>query len=454
MFAAAAGAACVVKGLVWRSHLDDFAFSAAGEPASRRGDRGGRRRVPAATCGSGRAARTTRSSSCCATRADRSWTSRSSAASTCATAGATTRAPRRPAAAADGRRCTAPRPPWHDIQVAVRGPAVGDVETVFRERWEDPSRADPQPVPTASPTCCRRDDDRPGALPPPAARPAARGPPRRPAAAHLPAAPARLPVRAGRRAQRRPRPTPRSLGRARRLDLPGGPVPVVRDGGRGCFASRAARATPTCASSPSSRATPTRTGGCPAPPNLVGRRQALRRMHARPAATGSPSTAWRTTPARPSTCTPRSCVVDDVWASVGSDNINRRSWTHDSELGAAVLDEALDGREPADPGDEGMGPGAYARQLRLRSPASTRASTCDTDDLLDPRPPSTPSRHRRLPWRHGTAPVAGGSAHPVACARFREPDLGPWTRVWATGLYRLLYDPDGRTRSARREGRF
>ena len=41
------------------------------------------------------------------------------------------------------------------------------------------------------------------------------------------------------------------------------------------------------------------------------------------------------------------CVIDDVWASVGSDNFNRRSWTHDSELTAVVLDEA------------------YARDLRL-----------------------------------------------------------------------------------------
>ncbi len=29
------------------------------------------------------------------------------------------------------------RPPWHDVQLAITGPAVGDVETVFRERWED-----------------------------------------------------------------------------------------------------------------------------------------------------------------------------------------------------------------------------------------------------------------------------------------------------------------------------
>ncbi len=32
------------------------------------------------------------------------------------------------------------------------------------------------------------------------------------------------------------------------------------------------------------------------------------------------------------------CTVDDTWASVGSDNFNRRSWTHDSELSCAVLD--------------------------------------------------------------------------------------------------------------------
>ena len=28
----------------------------------------------------------------------------------------------------------------------------------------------------------------------------------------------------------------------------------------------------------------------------------------------------------------KACVVDDAWATVGSDNLNRRSWTHDSEL--------------------------------------------------------------------------------------------------------------------------
>ena len=45
-----------------------------------------------------------------------------------------------------------PRPPWHDLQVAITGPAVGDVETVFRERWEDPG-AQAAPRCAGLPTC-------------------------------------------------------------------------------------------------------------------------------------------------------------------------------------------------------------------------------------------------------------------------------------------------------------
>ena len=35
-----------------------------------------------------------------------------------------------------------PRPPWHDIQLEVRGPAVADLAWTFRERWEDPTPLD------------------------------------------------------------------------------------------------------------------------------------------------------------------------------------------------------------------------------------------------------------------------------------------------------------------------
>ena len=59
------------------------------------------------------------------------------------------------------------------------------------------------------------------------------------------------------------------------------------------------------------------------------------------------------------------CVIDDVWMIVGSDNVNRRSWTHDSELSCAVIDATLDEREPRDPAGLGDGARRVARDTRL-----------------------------------------------------------------------------------------
>ena len=39
-----------------------------------------------------------------------------------------------------------PSPPWHDAQVAVQGPAVGDLDFCFRERWEDRNRLSRDPL--------------------------------------------------------------------------------------------------------------------------------------------------------------------------------------------------------------------------------------------------------------------------------------------------------------------
>ena len=53
-------------------------------------------------------------------------------------------------------------------------------------------------------------------------------------------------------------------------------------------------------------------------------------------------------------------VIDDVWAMVGSANLNRRSWTHDSEVACVVLDQERDS-PPVDPGGLGDGARVFAQ---------------------------------------------------------------------------------------------
>ena len=67
----------------------------------------------------------------------------------------------------------------------------------------------------------------------------------------------------------------------------------------------------------------------------------------------------------------KTCIVDDTWATIGSDNFNRRSWTHDSELSAVVVDTA----------------GEYARTLRLTLAAEhldRDAPKTTMDDCVEP----------------------------------------------------------------------
>ena len=52
------------------------------------------------------------------------------------------------------------------------------------------------------------------------------------------------------------------------------------------------------------------------------------------------------------------CVVDDVWASVGSDNFNRRSWSSDTEAACAVQDTRVEDVAGGAPRD------AFALRLR------------------------------------------------------------------------------------------
>jgi len=64
-----------------------------------------------------------------------------------------------------------PHPAWHDAQVQVRGPAVGDLEHTFRERWEDPTPLDHRSPLTARIKRLAREPRRAEPLPPMAGDP-------------------------------------------------------------------------------------------------------------------------------------------------------------------------------------------------------------------------------------------------------------------------------------------
>ncbi|MCW2686042.1 MAG: phospholipase [Mycobacterium sp.] len=120
-------------------------------------------------------------------------------------------------------------------------------------------------------------------------------------------------------------------------------------------------------------------------------------------------------------------VVDDVWACVGSANLNRRSWTHDSELSCAVMDETKDHREPRDPAGQGDGARVYARDLRLRlmrEHLHRAADGGDDDGLVDRSPRSTRSTHRRRSWRAGTPPAATALDLRDGCGRTNQNGSG------------------------------
>jgi phosphatidylserine/phosphatidylglycerophosphate/cardiolipin synthase-like enzyme len=151
------------------------------------------------------------------------------------------------------------------------------------------------------------------------------------------------------------------------------------------------------------------------------------------------------------------CVINDVWACVGSDNFNRRSWTHDSELGCAVLDDTLDPRELADPAGLGDCARVFARDLRLQmllEHLDRAAEGSEDDGLLDPDtviPALDAAAHTLEDWhtrgRRGPRPPGRLRPH-------RPERLGRFQRLWSTPVYRMIYDPDGRSYRARLTGQW
>ncbi|WP_249933143.1 phospholipase D-like domain-containing protein [Blastococcus sp. CCUG 61487] len=344
-----------------------------------------------------------------------------------------------------------PTPPQHDVQLEVRAPAVRDVERVFRERWEDPAPLTRWPWQTTSDR--RHDLPRtPDQLPPPAPAPAEAGscavqllrtyPRRRPA---YPFAPA------GERSVARG--FAKALARARRLVYVEDQYLWSREVAR-IFAAALRR-------SPELRVIAV----VPRHPDGEGRLHSLTSLLGR-------NYAWQMVEeaggdrvqlfdleneaGTPVYVHAKVTIVDDVWAAVGSANLNRRSWTHDSELTAAVLDEERDHREPADPGGRGDGARAFARNLRLTL-MREHLGRADGDDLdlLDPDGAAEVTLRAaaeldewRAAGRTGPRPAGRLRAHP------RRGGGGLLLRGLVSPVYDLAYDPDGRPWRMRARRRF
>ncbi|MFJ9592155.1 phospholipase D family protein [Streptomyces virginiae] len=346
-----------------------------------------------------------------------------------------------------------PHPPWHDVQLALRGPVVGDVEAVFRERWEDPAPLSRSPL-TRLRERMHREDVHADRLPPQTPDPA-------PCGTHtvqlLRTYPNRLLLGYpfapdGERSIARG--YLKSLRRARALiyledqylwspRVVAGFAEALRRGP----GLRMIGVVPTF---------PDQDGALTLPMNLIGRINALAELRRaggdRVAVYGLENHAGT-----PVYVHAKVCVIDDVWASVGSDNINLRSWTHDSELGCAVHDETPDPRSPRDPGGLGDGARVFARELRLalmREHLDLPDGDVACGSLCDPVAAFEAFRAAAAAL---DAWYEGGRRGPRPPGRLRSygpPDLPAGRRLLARPLHRILVDPDGRPMGLRLRKRF
>ncbi|HEX4528066.1 MAG TPA: phospholipase D-like domain-containing protein [Acidimicrobiia bacterium] len=340
------------------------------------------------------------------------------------------------------------RPPWHDLQLELHGPAVDDVAYSFAERWTDPTPIDSRnPARAALHRFARHPDD---------AGPLA---PERPAPGDGPLA---VQVLRTYPARRQPYPFApdgersiaraylKAFQRARRLIYLEDQYLWSVDATRVLCESLAAH--PDLHIVAVIPRYPDPDGAVAGEASRIGRERVLDALHG----AGHERVAvydLENDAGTPIYVHSKVCIVDDVWMAIGSDNLNRRSWTHDSELSCAVIDTRLDDREPSDPGGLGDGARVLARDTRIRLAAEHLGRGADDAELVDPKSWFEALRagaDALDAWhRFGAGPRPPGHLreHP------RERVTG--MRRWGRGLaHQLLLDPDGRPRSLRRRDEF
>ncbi len=336
------------------------------------------------------------------------------------------------------------RPPWHDVQLEVQGPAVSDLELTFRERWEGSTVLDlPSPLRMLWDRTYHAGKMTGGELPAALPDPPEAGPHAVQVLRTYPARWRRYPFAPlGERSIAAA--YSKVLRRAHRLIYiedqylwAPGIAKLLASALTADPALHLIAVVPRFADKE----------GRSAVPSLLGRERAIDICRA----SGGDRFAIydvENLEGTPVYVHAKVVIIDDVWAMVGSDNLNRRSWTHDSELSCAVLDATRDHREPLDPADLGDGARTFARDLRLelaREHLDRPADGSQDADLLEAASffgAAAASAAALDEW------YEGGCVGPRPAGRLRnhKPEkVRARDKVWAVPLSRAVYDPDGRS---------
>ena len=342
------------------------------------------------------------------------------------------------------------RAPWHDVQALVRGPAVGDLAETFRERWNDRTPLEhrsspfgrirvravheptvPDPIPPSG-----RSDARPGSHQVQVLRTYPCKRPRSPFAPEGERSIARFYRKA--------------IARARSLLYIEDQYFWSREVGEAL--AEALRSAPELRVIVVVPRFPDRDGAVAGPAHRVGQDGTLDLIRR----SGGDRVAvydLENEASTPIYVHAKVVVIDDEVALIGSDNMNRRSWTHDSELSIAVVDRDMDDRAPLDPGGHGEGARRFARDLRLTLTREHLGVSTD-NGLIHP----VEAFER---WLATAASLdawhESGREGPRPPGRVRrhEPRAVPtWQRLYASPLYRMVVDPDGRSFWMRRRHTF
>jgi phosphatidylserine/phosphatidylglycerophosphate/cardiolipin synthase-like enzyme len=339
-----------------------------------------------------------------------------------------------------------PTPPWHDVQLEVRGPAVGDLEYTFRERWGDPTPLDHRNPLRIAARHFTHQPRHPEPLPPARAKPPWQGssavqvlrtyPAKRPS---FPFAPegersiARAYLKAFRRARGLVYLEDQYLWSAHAAH-------ALADALRHHPQLHVVAVVPRY---------PERGGRATSAANRVGREIAI---HILRNAGGDRVAVYdlEADSGTPIYVHAKACIIDDVFLVVGSDNLNRRSWTHDSEISCSVIDATLDERAPTDPGGLGDGARVLARDTRLQFWREHLERTEGDDaDLVDPVDGFEALAQAAADldrWHDG----GRRGPRPPGHLRAHIPErVSGWARIPAHALYRVMLDPDGRPRGLR-----